>query len=83
MLVQRQRRSQQTRDVEPLSVQCWASVVDGGPTLNQQWLNVSSLLGWANIWLGVSCYLGYAHRLTPYRLWPGIGITLCGRGGMK
>ena len=22
----------------PLLVQCWASVVDGGPTLNQQWL---------------------------------------------
>ena len=38
-------RSQETRDIEALLVQCWASVVDGGPTLNQQWLNVSCLLG--------------------------------------
>ena len=38
-------RNQQTRDIEPLLVQCWASVVDGGPTLNQQWLNLSSSLG--------------------------------------
>ena len=37
--------TQQTRDIEPLLVQCWASVVDGGPALNQQWLNVSCLLG--------------------------------------
>ena len=35
---------QQTRDIEPLLVQCWASVYDAGPTLNQQWLNVSCLL---------------------------------------
>ena len=38
-------RSRKTRDIEPLLVQCWASVVDGEPTLNQQWLNVSCLLG--------------------------------------
>ena len=37
--------TQQTRDIESLLVQCWASVVDGGPTLNQQWLNVSCVLG--------------------------------------
>ena len=39
------RSCQQTRDIEPLLVQCWASVVDGGPTLNQQWLNGACLLG--------------------------------------
>ena len=38
--------SQQTRDIEPLLVQCWSTVYDAGPTLNQQWLNVSCLLGW-------------------------------------
>ena len=26
-------------------VQCWASVTDGGPTLNQHYVNVSCLLG--------------------------------------
>ena len=35
---------QQTRYIAPLLVQCWASVVDGGPTLNQHWDNVSCLL---------------------------------------
>ena len=33
--------AQQTRDIKPLLVQCWAR---GGPTLNQQWFNVSRLL---------------------------------------
>ena len=37
--------TQQTRDIEPLLVQCWSTVYDAGPTLNQQWLNVSCLLG--------------------------------------
>ena len=36
---------QQTRYIEPLLVQCWSTVYDAGPTLNQQWLNVSCLLG--------------------------------------
>ena len=34
--------TQQTRDSHPLLVQCWSSVYDAGPTLNQQWANVSS-----------------------------------------
>ena len=37
--------SQQTRDNEPMLGQCWADVVDSGPTLNQDWFNVSCLLG--------------------------------------
>ena len=36
---------QQTRDIEPMLVQYWADVVDGGPTSNQHWLNVSCFLG--------------------------------------
>ena len=31
--------------VQPMLVQCWATVVDGGPTLNQHWLDTSYLLG--------------------------------------
>ena len=31
--------SRQTRNVKTMLVQCWASVVDGGPTLNQQCCN--------------------------------------------
>ena len=38
--------SQQTRDIEPLLDQCWSTVYDAGPTLIQQWLNVSCLLTW-------------------------------------
>ena len=37
--------SQLTRDIEPILAQCWVDVVDGGPTLNQHWFNVSCLLG--------------------------------------
>ena len=37
--------SQQTRDIEPLLVQCLVRVLDGGPTFNQQWLNILCLLG--------------------------------------
>ena len=33
------------RNIEPLLVQCWSTVYDAGPTLNQQWLNVSCLPG--------------------------------------
>ena len=36
---------QQTRYVEPMVVQFWASVADGGPALNQHWVDVSCLCG--------------------------------------
>ena len=36
--------SQQTQDIHPMLVRCWASVVDGGPALNQHWVNVSCFL---------------------------------------
>ena len=39
------RRTQQTRDVEPMLIECWSIVFDSGPTFNQHWLNVSCLLG--------------------------------------
>ena len=35
---------QQTRHIDPMLGQCWASVVDGGPTLAQRWVDVSCLL---------------------------------------
>ena len=34
--------TQQRRYINPMLVQCWASVVDGGPTLDQHW--VSSII---------------------------------------
>ena len=37
--------SQKTRNVDPISDQCWASVADAGPTLIQYWVSVSYLLG--------------------------------------
>ena len=37
--------TQQTRHIDLMLVQCWASVVDGGPTLAQHWIDVSCLLG--------------------------------------
>ena len=37
--------TQQTRHINPMVVQCWASVVDGGPALDHHWVDVSCLLG--------------------------------------
>ena len=31
---------------DPMLDQCWANVVDGGPTLVQHWIHVSCLLGY-------------------------------------
>ena len=36
--------SQQTRDSKSMLAKCWASIVDDGRTLNQDWFNVSCLL---------------------------------------
>ena len=40
-----QQQTKQTRDIEPLLFQWLSSVVDDGPPLKQQGLNVSCLLG--------------------------------------
>ena len=49
MLGQRRRRwanfMQQTLDIHPMLVKCWASVVYAGPALCQHWVNVPCLLG--------------------------------------
>ena len=39
-----QSTSQQTRYINPMLIQCWASVVDAGPTLDQHSLDVSCSL---------------------------------------
>ena len=36
--------TQQTRYIDPVLGQCWATVCDGGPTLTQHWVDVSCLL---------------------------------------
>ena len=42
------RLSQQTPRINPMSDQCWANVVDGGPTLVRHWVDVSCFLGIAS-----------------------------------
>ena len=37
--------SQQTRRLDPMLFQCWASAVGGGPILKQHWVKCSRLLG--------------------------------------
>ena len=41
---------QQTRHIDPMLDQCWADVVDGGPTLVQHWVDVSCFLGPCTCW---------------------------------
>ena len=43
---------QQARDIQPRLVQCWPSVYDAGPTLNQPWLNVSCFVD--DAWVSLS-----------------------------
>ena len=40
-LIQRAGHSQQTRVIDPMLVQCWTTVSDGGPTLRQHRASVS------------------------------------------
>ena len=46
-------------------IQCWATVNDAGPTVNQHWFNVSCLLG--HLYVNVSCLLS-SHIHTCYQL---------------
>ena len=48
--------TQQTRYINPLLVQCWTSVVDGGPTMDQHWFDVSCLLGSESETLTQCCF---------------------------
>ena len=36
---------QQTRVIDPMLFECWSAVFDVGPTLKQQWVKASCLLG--------------------------------------
>ena len=42
--------TQQTRDIDPMMDQCWASVVDGGTTLVQHWVDFSWFAGYFFKW---------------------------------
>ena len=79
--VQQYGTSQQTRYIEPLLVQCSPAVYDVGPTMNEQWLNVSCL--WDSWWLtcifvlkyGNVCQMGLCHSAVfSLLLYDNIGI---------
>ena len=42
-------QSQQKQDINPLFVECWSTVYDAGPALNQRWVKLSCLLGLSTI----------------------------------
>ena len=54
--------SPEDRVTDPLLAQCWSSVYDTGPTLNQQWVYVSCLLDQK---ISVLAYHLVNIRLTP------------------
>ena len=37
--IQENKGAQQTRLVDPILAYCWASIVDGGPTVGQYWIS--------------------------------------------
>ena len=56
-----------TWDVDPMLVYCWATVVDGGPTIKQRWAIASCLLG--TIYLGKTTeFQKHALRIQSVRL---------------
>ena len=65
------------RDVDPMLVQCWPDVVDGGATLNQHWVNVSCLLGSCVSYVLQTRFnrIRFKTRTTPPKQWYG-----CQRG---
>ena len=67
--------SQQKRYTEPVVVQCWATVYDAGPALNQQWLSV-----WCLLWWGMWSHLSRTPPpprwlITPPGLWRLSGLS--------
>ena len=50
--------SQKIQHVKTMFIQCWANVVEGGPTLNKHWIDVSCLHG-----------LSSSHGIIPLSLW--------------
>ena len=46
--------SQQTRDAEPMLIQCLPRVGDSGPTLNQHWFSISCFLGYVHVYEPIS-----------------------------
>ena len=56
------KHSQQTQDVVPILVQCWATVCDAGPASYQHWFNTLCLLGCGS---GSACAAGGEYKPTP------------------
>ena len=50
----KQNKFQQTRDVDPMLIQCWFNIKDDEPMLNQHWVNVPCLLGCTSLNLKAS-----------------------------
>ena len=68
-MLERDNPSQQEQYFGPMLSQCWASVVDGGPTLVQHRANVLCLLGYGLSYIGRQLQYTFRHNL--FKLWPG------------
>ena len=65
--------TQRTRDIDPMLDRCWASVLDGGTTLVQHWVDVSCLLGNDDRFIYIRAYVIYtstiSNMLSKIHLW--------------
>ena len=72
--------AQQARDVDSILVWCWASFVDGGPTANQHWVNISCLPGvhWSCISDNIKQVLFYGVNRLASKYWWALEMDVLG-----
>ena len=68
--------SRWTRDIQPMLLQCWASVEDGVLTLKRHWMNAPcyavSILGQSRRrWANIETAMGECPALCCFNVWPG------------
>ena len=72
--------TQKTRDVGPMSIRCWSSVFDAGPTTNRHRANVSCLLGIELVEMVGNSWPSASHVFpADTRRRPNAGLTLAHR----
>ena len=72
--------AKRTQDSHHRLVQCWASVADGGPTLDRHWVNVCCLLNSCHIVRFTLTWLNSSTRVKEFRGFlsqPSTNLTFC------
>ena len=69
------QHSQQTRDVDPMLVQCWPTVCDSGPASNQHWFKALCLLIAAGLVMLTAAAITSWHRPMSAKCWVSVAVA--------